>query len=55
MLYDSPFIHVGHWMTAKYRALAQVSGHRRAAANLRKQGVPLRVALLILFGTWNGR
>lgn len=34
---------------SKYREQARVSGYRRAAANLRKQGVPIEVALVILF------
>lgn len=34
----------------KYRAQAAVSGHYQAAKNLRKQGVPLEMARMILFG-----
>jgi hypothetical protein len=34
----------------KYRQQAAVSGHHQAAKNLRKQGVPLNVARMILFG-----
>jgi hypothetical protein len=34
----------------KYRQQAAVSGHYQAAKNLRKQGVPLEIARLILFG-----
>lgn len=39
---------IGDWFVAKYRGLALRVGTQQAAANMRKQGVPLEVALLIL-------
>lgn len=39
---------VGLWMLGKYSLQAHESGAERAARNLRKQGVPLQIALLIL-------
>lgn len=39
---------IGDWFVAKYRKLASEVGTFQAARNLRKQGVPLEVALLIL-------
>lgn len=50
-LHDHIARQVGDWFTGKYRHLAADSGHRRTAHRLRKDGVPLEVALLILFGT----
>lgn len=41
---------IGFWIRAKYRLRAQQGGHYAAAKQLRKQGIPLEVALLILFG-----
>ena len=41
---------VGHWFAQKYRAAAAERGHFVVALQLRKQGVPLDVALAILFG-----
>lgn len=40
--------HVGLWLADKYSTQAAESGVERAARNLRKQGVPLQIALLIL-------
>lgn len=39
---------IGRWLFAKARRQQRESGTLQAAANLRKQGVPLPVALLIL-------
>jgi hypothetical protein len=39
---------VGLWLIGKYSLQAHESGVERAARNLRKQGVPLQVALQIL-------
>lgn len=39
---------IGLWFAAKYQLLAAESGTERAARNLRKQGVPLQLALKIL-------
>lgn len=41
---------ISDFFVAKYRTQAAVSGHYQAAKNLRKQGVPLEMAVLILFG-----
>lgn len=41
---------VGRYYVAKYREQAKVSGYAQAARNLRKQGVPLTIALFILLG-----
>lgn len=38
----------GEWLVEKWRKQAQAEGHRRAAANMRKQGIPFEVALAIL-------
>lgn len=40
----------GQWIITKYRAQAQQVGTQQAARNLRKQGVPLAVARLVLLG-----
>ena len=40
---------ISDFFVAKYRTQAAVSGHYQAAKNLRKQGVPLEVAMMILF------
>lgn len=45
---ESVYIIAGYYK-CKYRTQAAVSGHYQAAKNLRKQGVPLEVAMLILF------
>ena len=41
---------IASYLRHKYVNQAQVSGYHQAAKNLRKQGVPLEIALLILFG-----
>lgn len=41
---------VGSYFVEKYRRRARESGHHAAAAQLRKQGVPLPIALLTLLG-----
>lgn len=41
---------IGEFFIAKYRARAAESDHRTVATQLRKQGVPLEQALLILLG-----
>jgi len=41
---------IAKFFVVKYRTQAMVSGHYQAAKNLRKQGVPLEVARMILFG-----
>lgn len=40
----------GQWIITKYRAQARRVGYQRVAANLRKQGVPLAIARLVLLG-----
>ena len=41
---------IGFWFVHKYRTAATERGHFAVATQLRKQGVPLDVALVILFG-----
>lgn len=41
---------VGVWLARKAQAQAQAAGTLQAAKNLRKQGVPLDIALLLLAG-----
>lgn len=41
---------VGLWLTSKARRQARDLGYQCAARNLRKQGVPLHLALSILLG-----
>jgi hypothetical protein len=41
---------IGHYFSDKYQAAALERGYRAAAAQLRKQGVPLEVAYRIFFG-----
>lgn len=41
---------IGQYFANKYRTQAKESSYHQAARNLRKQGVPLNVARLILFG-----
>jgi hypothetical protein len=41
---------IAEFFVVKYRTQAMVSGHFQTARNLRKQGVPLEVARMILFG-----
>lgn len=43
-------VQVGAWVIAKYRTRAAESGYYVAACALRKQGVPLPLARLILLG-----
>jgi hypothetical protein len=38
------------WLVTKYRSRAAESGHYVVARQLRKQGVPLVVARILLFG-----
>lgn len=40
--------HIGRWLASKARQQAIDVGVQQAARNLRKQGVPLELALLIL-------
>lgn len=44
------FSGIGYWFVRKYRSAAQERGHFAVASQLRKQGVPLEVARLILLG-----
>ncbi len=46
----TPAARVGLWFARKYRTRMQDSGAGAVARQLRKQGVPLDVALLLLFG-----
>ena len=46
---------IAEFFVVKYCTQAAVSGHYQAAKNLRKQGVPLNVALMILFGERHDR
>lgn len=39
---------IGYWLTRKYRRQRRERGVRAAAANLRRQGVPVDLALRIL-------
>lgn len=39
---------IGDWFANKYRTLAADVGTQQAARNMRKQGVPIEVALAIL-------
>lgn len=39
---------VGRWLASKARRQQRESGTAQAAANLRKQGVPMPLAMLIL-------
>lgn len=41
----------GHWLITKFKARAQESGYYAAAMQLRKQGVPLWLARLVLLGS----
>lgn len=41
---------IAEFFVVKYCMQTVVSGHYQAARNLRKQGVPLEVAMMILFG-----
>ena len=47
-----PFVYapVGRWMVAHYRVRAVESGTQAAARQMRKQGVPIDRALLVLTG-----
>ena len=44
------YISAGRWIVGKARRQAAEVGYQQAAKNLRKQGVPLNVALIILLG-----
>lgn len=48
MLYTA--IAAGLWLARKAAQQAKEQGVQRAALNLRKQGVPLELALMILVG-----
>jgi len=41
---------IAEFFVVKYCMQAAVSGHYQAAKKLRKQGLPLEVAMMILFG-----
>lgn len=41
---------IGRYMLSKTRRLAAAKGVERTARNLRKQGVPLAIALALLVG-----
>jgi len=41
---------IGYWLARKAREQAMVGSYYQAAKNLRKQGVPLEMALVILLG-----
>lgn len=43
-------LRVGRWFIDKHRARLQEAGPRKAAAQMRKQGIPLEIALLALLG-----
>jgi len=43
-------LRVGRWFIEKQRARLLDAGPRKAAAHLRKQGVPLEIALLAILG-----
>ena len=38
----------GRWLVTKYRTQAAAFGVQQAARNMRKQGVPIELALLVL-------
>jgi hypothetical protein len=44
------YISAGRWIVGKARQQAREVGYQQAARNLRKQGVPLPIALVILLG-----
>lgn len=46
---------IGRWLWAKARRQQREQGTQQAARNLRKQGVPLPVALLILSRNTGGQ
>ncbi len=39
---------IGYWVCVKFRARAKKHGYFATATSLRKQGIPLEVALMIL-------
>ena len=41
---------IAEFFVVKYCTQAMVSGYYQTAKNLRKQGVPLEMAMMILFG-----
>lgn len=45
-------LHLGRFFVEKFRRQAEESGTVRAAANMRKQGVPLDLALHVLARRW---
>lgn len=48
--YLTAWIDAGLWFVAKARRQALFQGTQAAARNLRKQGVPIELALLVLAG-----
>ena len=42
--------HIGDWFAAHYRTRQAQTGTFKAATQMRKQGVPLHVALAVLAG-----
>lgn len=48
--YLTAWIDAGQWFVAKARRQADQHGVQAAARNLRKQGVPVELALLVLAG-----
>ena len=44
------YISAGRWIVGKARQQAREAGYQQAARNLRKQGVPLSLTLIILLG-----
>ena len=44
------YISAGRWIVGKARQQAREAGYQQASRNLRKQGVPLSLALVILLG-----
>lgn len=46
----SAIVTIGAYFHTKWRIRAKEVGHFTAAKNMRKQGIPLEMALLVLFG-----
>ena len=49
-LKPDPLLQAGIWLTDKYRNIAEQKGVRHACSLMKKQGIDLRLARLILFG-----
>ena len=47
-MHQMTLYHAGMWLAMKARKQASMIGVQRAAVNLRKQGVPIELALEIL-------